>query len=175
MWRCTTWPPGGSGCRSLGCSAAAACSYRPMSRCRLAPPTTWPKPLRKRVAEGFGCLKLKVGARADDVEAVSRVREAIGPDMRIRLDANQGWNVREAVRVIRALEDRGCDVELIEQPVAAADLAGLAQVTSAVDTPVMADESVFGVRDLVELIRRRAADLVNVKLAKCGGLTAAAT
>lgn len=129
----------------------------------------------KRVAEGFDCLKLKVGARADDVAAVSRVREVIGSDVQIRLDANQGWSVREAVRVIRALEDRGCDVELIEQPVAAADLAGLAQVTAAVDTPVMADESVFGVRDLVELIRRRAADLVNVKLAKCGGLTAATT
>jgi L-alanine-DL-glutamate epimerase-like enolase superfamily enzyme len=66
-------------------------------------------------------------------------------------------------------------VELVEQPVAAADLDGLAWVTDRVQTPVMADESVFGVRDLVEVIRRRAADLVNVKLAKCGGISAART
>ena len=61
-------------------------------------------------------------------------------------------------------------MELVEQPVPAADLDGMAWVTERVSTPVMADESVYGVRDLVEVIRRRAADLVNVKLAKCGGL-----
>jgi L-alanine-DL-glutamate epimerase-like enolase superfamily enzyme len=130
---------------------------------------------RQRAAEGFDCLKLKVGAGGDDVAAVSRVREAVGPSVRIRLDANQGWSVREAIRTIRALEDADCGIELVEQPVVAADLAGLADVTIRVDTPVMADESVFGVRDLVEVIRLRAADLVNIKLAKCGGLTAAST
>ena len=95
--------------------------------------------------------------------------------MQIRVDANQGWTPREAIRAIRELEDAGVDVEFVEQPVAAADLAGLAAVTAAVDTPVMADESLFGVRDLTELIRHRAADLVNVKLAKCGGLSTART
>ena len=101
---------------------------------------------------------------------MSAVRAAVGPDVAIRLDANQGWTPREAVRVISTLEDLDLDVELVEQPVAAADLDGLAWVTARVGTPVMADESVYGVRDLVEVIRRRAADLVNVKLAKCGGL-----
>lgn len=129
----------------------------------------------RRVGEGFDCIKLKVGAGHDDVATVRRVREAVGPDIRIRLDANQGWTVREAVRVIGALEDHGCGVELVEQPVAADDLDGLAHITARVGTPVLADESVFGVRDLVEVIRRRAADLVNIKLAKCGGLTNAVT
>ena len=125
-----------------------------------------------RVDEGFGVLKLKVGTdAATDAARVAAVREVVGPGVAIRLDANQGWSPREAVRVISTLEDRGLDVELVEQPVAAADLDGLAWVTSRVGTPVMADESVYGLRDLVELIRRRAADLVNVKLAKCGGLT----
>lgn len=109
----------------------------------------------KRVADGFDHVKLKVGAGEDDVAAVSAVREAVGPSVRIRLDANQGWTVREAIRVIRALEDAGCDIELVEQPVPAADLTGLATVTARVDTPVMADESVFGVRDLVEVIDRK--------------------
>jgi len=131
---------------------------------------------RARAADGFGVLKMKVGTdAATDVARVRAVREAGGPGVRIRLDANQGWTARDAVRVICGLEDAGLDVELVEQPVAAADLDGLAWVTARVRTPVLADESVYGVRDLVEVVRRRAADLVNVKLAKCGGLRVAAT
>ncbi len=127
-----------------------------------------------RSAEGFGVLKLKVGADTDsDLARIRAVREAVGDKVRLRVDANQGWTPREAIRIIRALEDAAVDLELVEQPVHAHDLAGLARVTSAVDTPIMADESVFGLRDLVEVIRRGAADLVNVKLAKCGGLSVA--
>ena len=107
---------------------------------------------------------------ATDVERVRAVRAAVDNGVRIRLDANQGWSARDAVRVICALEDAHVDVELVEQPVPAADLDGMAWVSARVATPVMADESVYGVRDLVEVIRRRSADLVNVKLAKCGGL-----
>jgi L-alanine-DL-glutamate epimerase-like enolase superfamily enzyme len=115
-------------------------------------------------------LKLKVGTdAASDVARVRAVREA-APDARIRVDANQGWTPDEAITVIRALEDAGLDVEFVEQPVERYDVDGLARVTAAVDTPVMADESVFAPRDLAAVIERRAADLVNVKLAKCGGL-----
>jgi L-alanine-DL-glutamate epimerase-like enolase superfamily enzyme len=129
-----------------------------------------------RVKDGFGVLKMKVGTDAAvDVERVRAARAAVGPDVALRLDANQGWTAREAVRVISALEDVGADVELVEQPVRAEDLDGLAWVTARVVTPVMADESVYGVRDLVEVIRRRAADMVNVKLAKCGGIAPART
>ncbi len=129
-----------------------------------------------RVKEGFGVLKMKVGTDATtDVERVRAARAAVGPDVALRLDANQGWSPREAVRVISALEDAQVDVELVEQPVRAEDLDGLAWVTSRVATPVMADESVYGVRDLVEVIRRRAVDMVNVKLAKCGGIAPART
>jgi L-alanine-DL-glutamate epimerase-like enolase superfamily enzyme len=128
----------------------------------------------KRVAEGFTVLKLKVGTDAfTDVNRVRSVRAAVGDDVTIRLDANQGWTPKQAINVIRALEDAAVDVEFVEQPVAAEDLDGLATVTAAVDTPVMADESCFGLRDLHAIIERRAADLVNIKLAKCGGLRAA--
>jgi L-alanine-DL-glutamate epimerase-like enolase superfamily enzyme len=128
----------------------------------------------ERTLERFTVLKMKVGTdAATDVERVRAVRAAVGDDVRLRLDANQGWTPREAVRVISALEDAGLGVELVEQPVRAADLDGLAWVTARVGTPVMADESVYGLRDLVEVLRRRAADLVNVKLAKCGGLAVA--
>ncbi|MEU4601477.1 dipeptide epimerase [Kribbella sp. NPDC023972] len=130
---------------------------------------------RDRLADGFDVLKVKVGTgdAAADVARVRRIREAIGPGPRLRLDANQGWTRRGAVTAIRALED--CDIELVEQPVAAADLEGMAWVTDRVDTPILADESVYGVRDLVNVIRHGAADMVNVKLAKCGGLAPART
>ena len=130
-----------------------------------------------RVRDGFDVLKLKVGTgnAAADFERVRRVREAVGPEPQLRLDANQGWNRRDAVTAIRALEDAGCAIELVEQPVAAADLEGMAWITDRVSTPILADESVYGVRDLVNVIRHGAADLVNVKLAKCGGLGPART
>ena len=124
----------------------------------------------KRTGEGFAVLKLKVGTdAATDVARVRAVREA-APDARIRVDANQGWTPAEAIAVIRAMEDAGLAVEFVEQPVERYDVHGLAQVTAAVETPVMADESVFGLRDLAAVIDQGAADLVNVKLAKCGGL-----
>ncbi|MET7878960.1 mandelate racemase/muconate lactonizing enzyme family protein [Micromonospora profundi] len=131
---------------------------------------------RQRQADGFGVLKLKIGTdAAGDLDRVRAVRAAVGPQVRIRVDANQGWTPREAVRVIRGMEDAGLDVELVEQPVVRWDLDGLAWVSDRVSVPILADEAVFGVRDLVEVIRRRAADLVNVKLAKCGGLLPART
>lgn len=129
---------------------------------------------KQRLADGFEVLKLKVGIdAATDVARMVAVRDAVGPDVRLRADANQGWTPRAAINVIRALEDAEVGLEFVEQPVPAEDLAGLARVTAAVDTPIMADESVRGLRDLVEVIERGAADLVNVKLAKCGGLAPA--
>ncbi len=129
---------------------------------------------RTRTTEGFVVLKLKVGTDPEaDIATIRAVHEAVGAQVRIRVDANQGWTRRQAVHVIRAVEDAGVLLEFVEQPVPADDLAGLAAVTAAVDTPVMADESVFGLRDLSEVIERGAADLVNIKLAKCGGLATA--
>lgn len=127
-----------------------------------------------RAAEGFTVLKVKVAdGSADDVERLRRIRGAIGPAMGVRVDANQGWTPRQAVRAVRAMEDAGLAVELVEQPVAAGDLDGLAFVTAHVATPVLADESVWSAGDLLEVVRRRAADLVNIKLAKCGGIAPA--
>lgn len=131
---------------------------------------------RQRVGEGFSVLKIKVGTdAAGDVARVRAIREAVGPAIRIRLDANQGWTPREAVTVISGLEHAGLDIELVEQPVSRWDLDGLAWVSDRVHTPILADEAVFSPRELIEVIRRRAADLVNVKLSKCGGLDAART
>lgn len=127
-----------------------------------------------RAADGFTTLKVKVGTdAATDAARVRAVRAAVGPDVVLRLDANQGWTAHEAVSVLTELADAGIEIEFVEQPVARRDLEGLAHVRRHQPTPVLADESVFDIDDLVDVLRYAAADSVNVKLAKCGGLTPA--
>src|SRR6185436_18084724 len=92
---------------------------------------------------GFGTLKVKVGAGQDDANAVLAVREAIGVEVVLRVDANQGWDQAQAVRIIRFWEDHDVNLEFVEQPVAARCLDDLASVTQQVDTPIMADEAVW--------------------------------
>jgi L-alanine-DL-glutamate epimerase-like enolase superfamily enzyme len=119
---------------------------------------------------GFTTLKVKVGAGGDDVKAMLAVRKAVGDVLHLRVDANQAWSPQEAVRMIGTLEDTGVGVELVEQPVSRDDIDGLTYVRSHVETPIMADESVWTRRDLREIVRRHAADMINIKLAKSGGL-----
>jgi o-succinylbenzoate synthase len=122
------------------------------------------------VASGFHTLKVKVGAGGDDVKLLNEVRRAVGADIQLRADANQGWSPSEAVKVIKSLEDAGVELEFVEQPVARDDVDGLALVAGEVETSIMADEAVWSRRDLREILRRNAADAVNIKLAKCGGV-----
>ena len=123
------------------------------------------------VVEGYTALKLKVGNDpALDIRRVQAIRDAVGPAVKIRLDANQGWNAKEAVRTIRRFEADGLDIELIEQPVKAHDFDGLKYVTDHVETDIMADESAFGPYEAFRLLSMRACDLVNIKLMKAGGL-----
>lgn len=125
----------------------------------------------KAVEQGFGILKIKVGKESQkDIDRIKAIRQAVGPDVKLRIDANQGWTAKEAVRIIRTLEDAGIVMDLVEQPVKAHDLAGMKFVTSQVATPILADESVFSVEDAVQLIRERGADLLNIKLMKTGGI-----
>jgi L-alanine-DL-glutamate epimerase-like enolase superfamily enzyme len=121
------------------------------------------------VAEGYSILKLKVGEnREADVRLVRRLRERLGPAVRLRADANQGYDEAEAVRFLR--EVAPFDLELLEQPVAAGEEARLARVSAATPIPIMADESILTEADAARLIDARAARLFNVKLMKCGGL-----
>ncbi|MBO8162928.1 MAG: dipeptide epimerase [Brevibacillus sp.] len=124
------------------------------------------------VRDGFRILKIKVGKDeiSRDIERIREIRSRVGCDVKIRLDANQGWEAKEAIRSIRKMEDMGLDIELVEQPVKAHDIAGLKMVTDAVYTPIMADESVFSPAQALEVVSRRAADLINIKLMKAGGI-----
>lgn len=124
------------------------------------------------VANGFETLKVKVGKDIGvDIERVKAIYNAVAGKALIRLDANQGWTAKEAVYALHKLEDAGVRLELVEQPVKYYDLEGLKYITERVHTPVMADESSFGPREVIELIKMRAADIINIKLMKTGGIS----
>ncbi|HET9048161.1 MAG TPA: dipeptide epimerase [Chiayiivirga sp.] len=124
------------------------------------------------IERGFSSLKIKVGKDIGlDVERVRAIHAAVEGRALLRLDANQGWSAKQAVHAMHTLEDAGVRLELLEQPVKARDLDGLKYVTERIHTPVMADESVFGPLEVIELIQMRAADIVNIKLMKTGGLS----
>ncbi|WP_140908444.1 dipeptide epimerase [Cognatiluteimonas lumbrici] len=126
----------------------------------------------KAVERGFDSLKIKVGKDIGvDIERTKAIHAAVEGRALLRLDANQGWTAKQAVYALQTLEDAGVKLELVEQPVKAYDLEGLRYVTERVHTPVMADESVFGPMEVIELIRMRAADIVNIKLMKTGGIS----
>ena len=124
------------------------------------------------VDRGFESLKIKVGKDLGvDIERVKAIHAAVEGRALLRLDANQGWTAKQAVTAMHALEDAGVHLELLEQPVRAKDIEGLKYVTERVNAPVMADESVFGPAEVIDLIKRRAADIINIKLMKTGGLS----
>ena len=126
---------------------------------------------REKLEGGFETLKIKVGSNPEmDIRRLEVIQEAVGPEIGIRIDANQGWSAKEAVRVGRELERRGVIIELMEQPVAASDFEGLRHVRDNIAFPVYADESLFSPGDALELVKMNAVDGFNIKLMKCGGI-----
>jgi L-Ala-D/L-Glu epimerase len=118
---------------------------------------------------GFRTAKIKVSGATDaGIERVATVRSAVGDRMALRVDFNESLTVDEAPSFIRRLEPYA--LTLVEQPIARADIAGLARIRAAIGIPLMADESVSDPGALVEIIRRDAADLVKLKVMKQGGL-----
>lgn len=123
------------------------------------------------IGRGYDCLKVKVGKEPEkDIARLSAIRQAVPKETLIRIDANQGWTPKEAVRILNGMQEKGLDIEFVEQPVKAHDLDGLKYVTERSYIPVLADESVFSPEDALKIMQMRAADMVNIKLMKCGGL-----
>ncbi len=121
------------------------------------------------VAAGFRNIKIKVGTNGtDDIERIKAVRNAIGKDIPLRVDANQGWDRIEALKVIRETAD--CDVDWYEQPVKAHDMKALKEIKTVSHAKIMVDEGVHNIHDLVDVIEMRAADVLNIKLMKSGGI-----
>ncbi len=120
---------------------------------------------------GFRSAKIKVGGGIEaDRDRIQAVREAVGSEMSLRADANAGYSVEQAITLGRLLEPY--NLQLLEQPVAAEDLSGMAKVRQAIGIPVMADESITDHASLIALIRAGSADLVKLKVMKQGGFLA---
>lgn len=125
---------------------------------------------RRRAAQGFRILKVKGGLNPqEDVRRVRAINAAL-PHFTLRLDADQGYTVRQALDVARALEGK---LEMLEQPTPADDLEALLQVTRRSPVPILADESVSQPPSAMEVANRRAADGMSIKLSACGGLACA--
>jgi muconate cycloisomerase len=125
---------------------------------------------REKVAKGHRIFKIKTAAHpvAEDVARVRAIREAVGPDVRLRVDANQGWDRPTALRAIRAMEPY--DLDFVEQPVPRWDLDGLAEIARSVTVPIMADESCGSPQEALAIARRGGVSILALKLTKSAGL-----
>jgi len=119
-------------------------------------------------AEGVKTIKLKCGVDPKrDIELVKQIRQAIGPDLNICTDANQGYpTAKAAVKIIKAMEPY--NLLYMEQPVEGID--PMAEVARRVDTPIMADESAWTPADVVEIVHKKAADMISIYTTKPGGM-----
>jgi L-alanine-DL-glutamate epimerase-like enolase superfamily enzyme len=130
------------------------------------------KEARGWVEKGFRTLKLKIGIDPKtDEQSIEAVRDAVGKDIRIRVDANQGYSANTAIQVAKNIEKY--TPEYIEQPVPAWDIEGMAHVRRSVNIPIAADESLYSPYDAMRLIRAEAVDVFGIKFIKTGGLARA--
>jgi L-alanine-DL-glutamate epimerase-like enolase superfamily enzyme len=126
---------------------------------------------RAWVARGFRTLKIKLGFGAERDEAnVAAARAAVGPAPLIRVDAEEHYALKEALAIARRIERFG--IELISQPVARTDWEGMALLRTLLPMPLLADEGIHSPADVMHCVRAQAADMVNIKVLKSGGLLA---
>jgi L-alanine-DL-glutamate epimerase-like enolase superfamily enzyme len=121
------------------------------------------------VAQGFKAMKVKVGLEPDgDIARVRAVREAIGPGIKLGVDANGGWSKEDAVKTITRMSELG--IYFAEQPVAPEDVLDLVEVRRRISLPVIADESIYTLQDAKALVRLDAADGLSIYVGKAGGI-----
>ena len=126
---------------------------------------------QKAIELGYNILKIKVGESIiKDYDRIKTIANTF-PNIILRIDANQAWSAKESVTLLQKLENQGIVTELIEQPVKADDFRGMRYIKERTLTPLLADESVFSAKQAIELLEMDACDLINIKLAKCGGIS----
>lgn len=121
--------------------------------------------------QGFRVFKIKAGVLdlKDEMPRIEQIRKALPDHCDMRIDFNQGLKRELSLPTCRALEAYG--PTFFEQPVPGWDLEMMARITEAIDTPIMADESVFSIQNALEVVARKAADIASIKLMKPGGIT----
>jgi muconate cycloisomerase len=149
------------------------------AKARESVPTKWsvsglePEPAAEiacwAISQGFQTMKVKVGINPEaDVARVRAVREAIGPKIRLGVDANGGWSPEQAVKTIERL--CASDIYFAEQPVPPEDVAMMATVRNSISVPLVADESIYTLQDAMTLARLGAADVFSIYVGKAGGI-----
>jgi muconate cycloisomerase len=135
----------------------------------IVPPDQAASEASQWLLQGFRTAKIKLGGGIHrDRDRIKAVRDAVGPKMQLRGDANAGYSVEDSIALGRVLEPYG--LQLLEQPVAAHDLAGLAKVRQSIGIPIMADEAITDHQSLIAAIRADCADVVKFKVMKQGGM-----
>lgn len=118
---------------------------------------------------GYPAIKVKLGdSKKKDIERIHRIRDAVGFDIPLRIDANQAWKVKEAIEILNALN--AYNIEHCEEPIAKWNYMRLRKVKKNSPIPIMADESCGDVHDAERLIKLKACDMFNIKIGKAGGL-----
>lgn len=118
---------------------------------------------------GMEILKVKLGSDIiHSIEVIKNISKEL-PNAEILVDANQAWSLDDSLSFVNAMKD--VKIELIEQPVVADDLKGLKTITNATKIPILADEAAFNLSDVKKVVELKSADMINIKLMKCGGLS----
>lgn len=119
--------------------------------------------------KGYPAIKIKLGdSGKKDVERIKLIREAVGKKIPLRIDANQGWTVKEAIATLKALDKY--DIEHCEEPIAKWDFMRLRKIKKNSPIPIMADESCGDAHDAERLLKLKACDMFNIKVGKAGGV-----
>jgi L-alanine-DL-glutamate epimerase-like enolase superfamily enzyme len=126
---------------------------------------------RLALIQGLNILKVKLGSDIKHAITTTQLLRSELLDAKLLIDANQAWNLEESLEYIDAVKD--LKIELIEQPVIASDLDAMTKITQASNIPILADESAFNLEDVKKVLQKNAADMINIKLMKCGGITKA--
>jgi len=120
---------------------------------------------------GMSILKVKLGSDIKHAIEVTQKLSLDLPEAQLLIDANQAWSLAESLMYVNAVEE--LSIELIEQPVIAEDLRALKLVTDATKIPILADEATFTLQDIKKVVQTKSADMINIKLMKCGGVSRA--
>ncbi|NQU64549.1 MAG: mandelate racemase/muconate lactonizing enzyme family protein [SAR324 cluster bacterium] len=121
------------------------------------------------VERGFKVLKAKIGLHADeDLKRLRAIRKAVGEEVLLRVDANQGYNLPTAISLLDPLDE--LNLEWIEQPLPYWDRDGLKTLTAMSRTPIAVDESIYTIHDATQIISSSIANVINIKVVKCGGI-----
>lgn len=124
----------------------------------------------KRIKEGYRSFKIKVGTNLlEDIARIKTIGEYVDDSISIRVDANQGWeNSANTLKALAKLQN--VSIDWLEQPVLADDIDSMADIKSKTSVPLMIDEGLLGMNEMRQIIAKKAADKVNIKLMKCGGI-----